>query len=252
MKTVITKSFILTIFIIILTFFVRSIFHTESYLTDVGGLGGFVTVFGTLFGIMTAFIVFEVWNQYNQATHFIDQEAQGLERLYRLTIYFRDDKLTKTMKQAIESYAGLIIHDRFKHLGSGQHNKEASKKFRTIAHIIRTISFDDDHDQTVFNHVIQHYGELSEIRTQRITQSLTRLPILLKIFLYVSSAIAIMTFVLMPFANTFYALFVAGSLTFTLGMTFQLVEDLDNPFVGHWNISPEPFERALKHIEEDY
>jgi hypothetical protein len=35
-------------------------------------------------------------------------------------------------------------------------------------------------------------------------------------------------------------------------MIFQLVEDLDNPFVGHWNITPEPFERAMKHIEEDY
>jgi len=35
-------------------------------------------------------------------------------------------------------------------------------------------------------------------------------------------------------------------------MIFQIIEDLDNPFVGHWNLTPEPFARALKHIEEDY
>ena len=35
-------------------------------------------------------------------------------------------------------------------------------------------------------------------------------------------------------------------------MIYQLVEDLDNPFAGHINVTTEPFERALRHIEEDY
>lgn len=31
-----------------------------------------------------------------------------------------------------------------------------------------------------------------------------------------------------------------------------MIEDLDNPFMGNFNVTTEPFERALKHIEEDY
>lgn len=52
-----------------------------------------------------------------------------------------------------------------------------------------------------------------------------------------------------PSANIYFSFLASGALSFIIGMIFQLVEDLDNPFVGHWNITPEPFERVLKHIK---
>lgn len=252
MKTVIIKSLLLALISIGLMYAARLFLHTDSFTTDVGGLGGFLTVFGTLYGIMAAFVVFEVWNQYNKTVELVDKEGLGLERLFRLTLYFRDAKLTAQMKKAVKSYADLIIAGNFKKIGSGQRNSETGREFRKIAEVIRDIKFNDDHDQVIFDHVVDHYGHLSEIRTQRITQSLSRLPVLLKIFLYAASALALTSFILMPFQNLYYGFFAIGALGFTLAMIFQLVEDLDNPFVGHWNLTPEPFERALKHIEEDY
>ena len=252
MNIVILKSCFITAVSALIAYGLRVVFRTDLFLPDVGGLGAFVTVFGTLYGIMAAFVVFEVWGQYNQTSKLVDQEALGLERLYRLTLYFRDNKLTKRMHEAIKKYAQFIISDRFLHMGRGEHNKASSKAFRDIAGIIRDISFDDDHDQTVFTHVVEHYGQLSTTRTERISQSHIRLPVLLKFFLYSSSFVALFTFIIMPFETAVYGSFAAGSLAFVVGMILQLVEDLDNPFVGHWNITTEPFVRALKHIEEDY
>ncbi len=252
MKTVIGKSVIFTIISIILMYLARTWLHTDAFLVDVGPLGAFVTVFGTLYGIMTAFVVFEVWNQYNKTQELIENEGQGLERLFRLTLYFRDNKLTEQMKTVIKNYANLVIQGKFKNIGGGQRNAVTGKEFRKIAEVIKNIKFNDNHDQTVFDHVISHYGRLSETRSARINQSLTRLPYLLKMFLYSSSFFALVTFILMPFSSTLYGFLATGSLAFILAMVFHLVEDLDNPFVGHWNVTPEPFERALQHIEEDY
>jgi hypothetical protein len=42
------------------------------------------------------------------------------------------------------------------------------------------------------------------------------------------------------------------TIAFLQAMIFNIIEDLDNPFAGHWTLTPEPFARALKHIEEDY
>ncbi len=233
-------------------YLVRTFFKTDTLLSDIGGLSAFVTIFGTLYGIMTAFVVFEVWNQHNRIVELINKEGLGLERLYRLTIYFRDKKLTEKMKAAINEYAQVVIKGKFQTLAKGQRNKEASRTFRKITNVIRDLSFDDDHDQVVFHHIISHYGHLSEIRTERINESLSRLPALLKVFLYASSILALCSFVVMPFTNIFYGFFAVGGLSFTLAMIFYLVEDLDNPFTGFWKVTPEPFERALKHIEEDY
>lgn len=230
----------------------RLVFKTDSFLPDVGGLSVFVSVFGTLYGIMTAFVVFEVWSQFNATTKFIDQEALGLERLFRLTLYFRDVKLTEKMKKAIEKYIKLVITEEFPKISKMERSSKTSSVFREISQIIKDVKFDDNHDRVVFDHIIRHYGELSQARVDRMNQSLTRLPKLLKSFLYISSGLALLLFILMPFANPYYGFLTTGTLAFILAMVFQLVEDLDNPFVGYWNISPEAFERALKHIEEDY
>lgn len=252
MGSKVSKSISFATASIIVTYFVQTSLQINSYVSDVGGLGVFATIFGTLYGIMSAFVVFEVWAQYNLISSLVDKEALGLERLFRLTIYFRDKKLTDKMKDVIEEYIHLITKGKFKALAEGQRNLETSRAFRKISQVIKDIKFDDDHDQTVFSEIIKHYGSVHEMRTERINQSLNRLPHLLKLFLYITSSIVIITFIVMPFNNTLYALFSVGSLAFIISMLVQIIEDLDNPFVGHWNITPESFERVLKHIEEDY
>lgn len=252
MKIVIIKSFLFAAVSALLMFVVRMYFHTELYLSDIGGIQTFFGVFGILYGIMAAFVVFEVWNQFNETSELIDKEAQGLERLYRLTLYFRDEKLTKEILTVIKNYANAVIEGKFQKLGSGVRNTKNGKLFRKIADVIREIKFNDNHDAVVYGKILDHYGELGLTRTERQNKSLQRLPVLLKYFIYVSSGLILVVFVILPFVNPVYGMLSTFGLGFVLAMVYQLIEDLDNPFKGNWNITPEPFERALKHIEEDY
>ncbi|MBI2464773.1 DUF4239 domain-containing protein [Candidatus Shapirobacteria bacterium] len=252
MNKVILNSFLVSLVIAVISYFFRQSFHTDLYLSDVGGLSTFIGAFATLFGLLSAFVVFEVWGQYNKTALYVDKEASGLEQLYRLTLYFRDKKLNRVMASAITKYANMVIKGRFQKLGSGERNNESGLAFREISGVIQGIKFDDDHDQIIFDHIVSHYGDLSDIRTERINQSLARLPSLLKTFLYIASFFVVTCLVIMPFANVFYSLFAVFCMTFVIVMIYFLIEDLDNPFVGNWNISPEPFKRALKHIAQDY
>jgi len=251
-KRMLVKSVIVSVISMAATFAVASVLNTSAYMADVGSLGAFVTAFGTLYGIITAFIVVEVWSEFNKISELIDREAIGLERLFRLTLYFRDPKLTKRMKDAIAGYANIIIKSKFKNLAQNERNVESGKAFRKIAALIRDVKFDDDHDSIVFNSVVEQYGRVSETRTERLNKSLARLPPFLDAFLYVSSFFMLLFFVIMPYTNIAYGLVMVGTLTFLIVTVIQLIRDLDNPFAGYWNITPEPFERALKHIEQDY
>jgi hypothetical protein len=252
MRFVVIRSLLFALVAVVASYLFRVFFHTDTYLADVGGLSAFLSVFGTLYGILAAFVVFEVWNQYNHISELIDKEAQGLERLYRLTLYFRDDKLTAQVKNAIAEYADIIIEGKFGKLAAGLRNVDHGLAFRKMADIIRHVEFDDDHDSIVFEQIVEHYGNLGQIRTERLNQSLSRLPVLLKSFIYIASFFALATFVMMPFLNQYYGFLSVFIIGFLQAMIFQIIEDLDNPFVGHWNLTPEPFARALKHIEEDY
>lgn len=252
MRKVLVISGLFALFAVALSYLLRLVFHTQNYLADVSGLSAFLSVFGTLYGILTAFVVFEVWTQYNRISELIDKEAQGLERLYRLTLYFRDDALTDKMKAAISEYANLVIKANFQTLAQGGRNVQNGIAFRKLADIINEIEFNDDHDAIVYGQVLEHYGELAQVRTERRNQSLARLPVQLKTFIYISSFFALVTFLFMPFEKAAYGSLSVLIIGFLQAMIFQMVEDLDNPFMGDWSLTPEPFVRALKHIEEDY
>lgn len=252
MARVILRSFLFAVVVAAGSFLVRAYLHTDIYLPDVGGLSAFLSVFGTLYGVLAAFVVFEVWTQYNHISELIDKEAQGLENLYRLTLYFRDEKLSETMKAAIHSYADLVVAGKFQALGDGRRRVETGRAFRKMSEIIRDIEFDDDHDSIVFSRILEHYGNLGQIRTERLNQSLSRLPGLLKTFIYIASFFALATFLFIPFDNPYYGVLSALVIAFLQAMIFSIIEDLDNPFRGLWNLTPEPFYRALRHIEEDY
>lgn len=250
MNKVIAKSLIISAILVLISSGVRSLFRTDLYMSDLGGIGAFASIFGTLYGIISAFVVFEVWAQFNKTTSLIAQEALGLERLYRLTIYFRDAQLTKNMSDAIHIYAQRVIDGKFQGLASGNRNKENGKLFREISLVIRDVKFDDDHDPIVYQQILEHYGKVSDTRSERLVQSLARLPVLLKMFVYVTSIVAVTIFIFMPFTVFVYQALVVSTVGFVIAMMIQLIEDLDNPFVGHWTIKPEPFERTLAHIDE--
>ncbi|QYK50281.1 MAG: DUF4239 domain-containing protein [Anaerolineales bacterium] len=230
----------------------RTYLHTELYVIDVGGLSSFLSVFGTLYGILAAFVVFEVWSQYNRISSLIGKEAQSLEQLFRLSLYFRDQELTARMKAGIREYINYVVEGNFRLLAKGERNAKSGLALRKISEVIQSVEFDDDHDAIVFEQIVEHYGAVAQLRTERTNESRNRLPRFLKYFIYIASGFALVTFLLMPFEVAFYGHFSAFVIGFLQAMVFQLIEELDNPFRGHMQLTPAPFSMALKHIEEDY
>lgn len=238
---------------LIIMFFIQGPLHIDKYLTDVGGISAFLVVFGAIYGIMAAFIVVEVWVKFNATKHVLEQEAEGVEKLFLFILYFRDEELTKRMKKLVHQYITLLREESFSSLGIGSKHIQEEKVFREMSTVIRDIKLKDDHDKAVFGPLVEHYTDLAQTRVERIHHSTLRLPQPLHIFFYVTSIFTIITFIFMPFANIYYGLLVTGFLVFCLTMLTQIINDLDNPFAGgFWRLTPEPFEEALLHIEESY
>lgn len=250
MKRTLVTAFLFALAMAGLFSLLRQWFHTETFFPEASALSGFLTVFGSLYSILTAFVILEVWKQYNNIAELIDQEAQGLEQLYGLTVYFRDDKLTAQTKEAIKEYASLIIEGQFRKLGGRDRTTRSSKAFERIAEILSHVHFNDDHDSVVFNQVLEHYRQMARTRTERINKSVRRLPVLLKSFIYIASFFTLLTFSFMPFSTSHYGALAMLVISFQQIMIFFIIEGLDNPFVGHWRLTPEPYERLVRHFEE--
>ena len=252
MSKMIGKSFLITLFVIGVMYALRQVVGTDIFFTKTGFVfGSLMTGIGALYGMMSAFIVFQVWNKYNKTSELIDQEALGLEQLSNLTLHFRDHKLSLKMNEAIKNYANLVVESKLKTFIGGERQVKIESAFHKIGEIIKDIKFDDDHDAIIFGNVISQYQKLSELRSQRLNQNTTHLPPLLKVFLYIGSIILISLFISVPFSNIIHNALAIGGLTFIVSIIIQLVEDLDDPIGGHWSLSPAPFERMIKQIRTD-
>lgn len=252
MKTTLLKAFGFAVVMAGIYALLHESLETNTFMPEANTLNGFLTVFGSLYSILTAFVILEVWKQYNNISELIEQEAQGLEQLCGLTVYFRDEKMTAEMKKAIQEYAAIIIEGKFHKLGTRDRTSRSSKAFERIAEIIAHVHFNDDHDSVVFNQVLEHYRQLAWTRTERIAKSVRRLPILLKSFIYIASFFTLVTFSFMPFMTSQYGVLAMLVISFQQIMIFFIIEGLDNPFVGHWRLTPDPFEQMLQHLEGKY
>ncbi|MCW5876706.1 MAG: DUF4239 domain-containing protein [Anaerolineales bacterium] len=248
----IAKSLIVSVLSGFAFYLIHTYLHTDQHAADMDGISAFLGIFGTLYSILAAFVVFEVWTKFNKIAELIAREAQALEQLFRLSLYFRDDDFTERMKAGIGEYVGHIVEGNFRLLAKGERNAKSGLALRKISDIIRDVDFNDDHDSIVFDHIVEHYGMLAQLRTERTNESRNRLPTLLKIFIYLSTVFTLITFLFMPFTTLIYGLMAVIIIGFLQAMIFQIIEDLDNPFAGHWRLTTDPFARALKHIEEDY
>jgi len=255
MKPVIIKYFLKTFFIIIFSLgvllFFRFSVDEQKFLIDAGGVSGFASMFGALYGIIAAFILYTVWSQFNNTSSYIDAEANALKQLYRLVLCLKNEKAAKEIEETIKNYAKLVINVGFKAVATGQRNPETSTAFHQIFLKLRQIDINGEKDQLVYDKVLGQFKELSDARTKRLTESLTRLPKPLRIFLLLSSSAVILAFSFPIFQNLSVAIFVMTALSGSIGLLLQVIFDLDNPFVGYWNLTPEPFRRFLEFLEKE-
>ncbi len=231
----------------------QAFLHTDKYLADMGGISAYLVAFGALYGIISAFIVVEVWNKFNNTKYLIEQEAAGLEKLYLLSTYFHDKKFSEKVYANVKTYISIIVDNNFKHLKKGKKHPAEEQAFDQLAQDINHVKFDDDHDGQVFGLIVDHYANLAQTRTERLHKCILRLPLPIRVFFYASSFFMVITFIFMPFVNIYYGTLVTGTFVFSLALLIYIIEDLDNPFFGDmWHITPETFKDSLTHIEEKY
>lgn len=246
------KSVFVGVIGVVLALGAREYLDTQGHIDDLGGINNFIALFGTLFGLLLAFVVFEAWKQYTDLSNHISLEATGCERLFRTSRYFRNKELDSSLKKLLTTYLSTVVDDNFESNASGVRNPKSASAFRAISTEIRDVKFDDDHDAVVFAQLLEEYTHLSEVRNNRINLGTTRLPSMLKTSVALFKLVALSVVVIMPFNSSTYHAYLAFAMFFFLSLLHFLIRDLDNPFRGYWNIGTEEYERVVSNLENNY
>lgn len=224
---------------------------TTFFISDLSGVGILVSFLGTIYTLIAAFTIVEVWGQFNTVSNLLSREAKSLTSIWNYIDYLNDPKLDKAMKIALVSYTDASVKHEHDEAAKGIRSTHPSKELLGIFHVLDSISFNDKRDAAVFPLLVTAYEDLSSIRSERLDASVTRLPSMLKFFFNTLTFLLMVGFILIGFNNLVLYVLSISAAAFITSVTYQIIFDLDNPFDGDWNIQYTPFEQAKKYIIEN-
>lgn len=226
----------------------QSVVGKEYFLADIGGIGWLLGVVGTIYTLVAAFTMVEVWNQFNNTSNLISREAKSLISLWNYTDYLNDKNIDQKMQSALISYIDVSMTTEHSQAASGIRSPQSSPELLALLQAIDQVKFNDPRDAAVFPLLTQAYEDLATIRSDRIEAGVTRLPGMIKIFFISLSLMLMVSYILVGYVHLplyiIHTVFGAS----IISLTYKIILDLDNPFDGYWNLDYSALTQAKEHI----
>ncbi len=220
----------------------RYLFHTyEHFFPDIDAAKAFVSANGSLYGVLTAFTIFVVWNEFNETTTSISREANALTDLYRAAVYLDDPPALATFNEAICSYVTAVVEDEWDAMELGHESDSASAAFERIFQAVRRVRFDDERDEAAWSLIIRKFDEVSDARMRRLELATKRRPPLLRGLFYLLSFGLLAGFFMVGIRNDFLRFAITILPVVIVVLVDDIIADIDNPFGGQWAIEPRAF-----------
>lgn len=246
-KPFLIRSILSLLITIPLALFVRKFLGASTLLADINGIGWLVGVLGTIYTFVAAFTVVEVWSQFNGVASLIAKEAKAVTSIWNYVDYLNDSTVDQKMKKSLIAYLAHAEGEKID-AANGIRSPHPSIELMQIFRIMDTIQFNDKRDATIYPLLVTAYEELSSVRSERIEAGTARIPSPLRIFFTVLSVFLLITFILLGFVSTSLYMYNIALVTIIISYAHTLILDLDNPFVGIWNVDYTAFAQTKKYI----
>jgi Protein of unknown function (DUF4239) len=214
-----------------------SVMSLETLHVEVHAVGAYLAVIGALYGIIVAFLMFVVWEQFNRVQTGLGKEAAALEDLCRVATFLAARDSAGRIRLAVRHYVKSTVSDEAPRLARGEESTVARDQFAALLQAVRGADVTTGKDDVVFDELLRALARVMEARDDRLTVSVTRIPgTLWNMVVFVSIVVFggfLVLWVHALWLSLFMVAAVAGSITFLL----STLKDMDNPFVGAWNVS---------------
>jgi hypothetical protein len=223
---------------------------SQVMIDNIGGVGLFISFLGTIYTLISAFIIAEVWGQFNGMGEMLSSEAKSISAIWDNIDYLNDQKISEGMRKVLSAYIERLMQVEISEASKLVRSIHPSDELKAIHKVIDEIKFDDGRDSSIYPALIADYETLSSIRAKRIEAGLSRIPLFLKSLLIILTFILILSFVFLGFSNILLYSACVFFVSLISSLIYKVVVDLDSPYEGIWNIDTNMLSQSLKYIKE--
>jgi hypothetical protein len=210
-------------------------------------MGSVFGLAGTLFSMMVAFAIVDVWGTYDATASIIAAEANALNNIEQMSRSF-SVPVRRQVQEAVRNYATLVIEDEWPEMNRGLNRQRTDALLVELWHIFTDMS-DEESDHPVYSQSLRNLSDVSTNRRLRHLASTERVP---RIMWMLVCCVAVVMFVLSfqfdikePRAHAL----IVGVIAIIVSLAMLLMATLDDPFGGLMALQPEPFQLVLQSLQ---
>ena len=208
-----------------------------------------VGAIGTIYALISAFILNNVWSNFKEAEQAVREENEAIINIWNSADYFDDLKESSKMEKALVDYIEYVQKNELSH-EFRMYSILPCEDFLNIQHVIDSTSVETKRDEIVFASIISTYESLSRARNKRISRLASDMPMFLKLF-YVSASIILWGgFAFEGFESPVLYLLVNLGITIIIVLNYYLIEDFDKPLDGFIRVNFDGYTASKNYIIE--
>jgi Protein of unknown function (DUF4239) len=221
--------------------------HRESYNTVAAPI---IVPLSTLLGVLIAFAVFIVWQQFNTAQVTSEEEASKLA-----AIYWHAEELPESERQQMQelarSYAQVVIEEEWPLMEQGQESSPAWAIVHELQRSVDGFEPNTSIEQTLHAQEVRLVDDMMNDRRLRLLQSREGIPPILWITLIGGSVPLIGFIFLLGLNNVRAHLLPLAMVTAIIVIGLFTIKSLEYPFSGDMRVEPSGFELVLNRFYLD-
>ncbi|MBI3461883.1 MAG: DUF4239 domain-containing protein [Planctomycetes bacterium] len=213
---------------------------------DVGG--NYLQTLGTIYAVLLAFVVFVVWTQQNDAWKLVERQANELADVLRIVQVFGEPVKSRVL-DAVRAYVREVAEREWPAMAHGRSSPRAAQLLETLWQELVAFEPKTTREETLYTEAVARFNNLSDARTDLLLNSRTRLPPTLWILLVTGGFSTVASMYLFGLESFWSLALMTGSMAGAVSFVLFLIRDLDTPFSGDWQVTPEPILLVLGQVE---
>jgi len=225
----------------------RALVPLETLVKANDVVGNYLQTLGTIYAVLLAFAVYVVWTEFTDVRQHLEAEANELFGILRMATGL-PDHVEQQIRGIVRGYVETLLDVEWQALAQ---NDEAA-----LAHgwhlvgdlwdTLRAYEPKDERCSAVYSELLACVNDLCAERTARITSGRARIPLPLRVLLYAGALSTVGSLCLFGLDVFWIHAAITALLGGAVAHVLVVVEDLDDPFSGYWQVPKQPFLRLLE------
>ncbi len=215
---------------------------------EVHGVAAYLEVLGALYSFVMAFVMYVVWDQFNRVQGGLAHEAAALEDLCRVATQLSERDPSNRIRGSAKQYMKTTSGDEPQRLAEGKTSTVAQDQFAALCQAVRGADLKADRDYLVYPELLRALGRVNDARDARLAVSATRIPGTLWALVRLMSVVLFAGFLVLDIGSFVLSVVLVAAVAACIVFLLSVMKDMDNPFVGAWNVSYAPMTAAAARI----